>query len=81
MVGNLYNANIKYTCTQSKGAQENAGNCFTESDKSRTAFFFSLKMYTCTHSNRKKEAIFITDANGRINQEKGIIKRDTSGQA
>lgn len=25
MVGNLYNANIKYTCTQSKGAQEMQG--------------------------------------------------------
>jgi len=30
---------------------------------------------------KSKEAIFIADANGRINQEKGIAKRDTSGQA
>ena len=40
MVGNLYNANIKYTCTQGKDAQENAGNCFTDQIKAELHFSF-----------------------------------------
>lgn len=58
MMVNIYNANMRYTCTQSKDAQVNAETRFVYTKKERTAFFFFLKMYTCT---QKKEIEMLPD--------------------